>query len=343
MEFPKLKDFKSAVASATLAVSVFAGAGVASAQEHTFKWSHSSSIDSIVDKTTKAIIAEIEEKTDGRIEFKLFPASQLGDWIEVNEQVVRGVVDFASQPVSPSYDPRLQIRVLPYSVMNFAEVEEAYFSDDPYLFNMMRDMMGESDMTALAVVAQGFGGGGFRECPEDVFDAEANNGVKMRFPPGNQAWQTMVAALGFEPTPVPWGELYLGLQTGLVDAQVGGQPYNTWTTHRDVTECWVQFNTHFQNSFIFANSEAFNSVSEADQQIIREAVKTHGLASLDLARGDDQKYMDLMTEAGINVIVPNAEQLANIAKVVRDQVWPVMDEVIGKDLMDIMREKAGLK
>jgi|TARA_B110000908_G_scaffold96032_1_gene113576 TRAP-type C4-dicarboxylate transport system substrate-binding protein len=165
----------------------------------------------------------------------------------------------------------------------------------------------------------------------------------MRFPPGNQAWQTMVAALGFEPTPVPWGELYLGLQTGLVDAQVGGQPYNTWTTHRDVTECWVQFNTHFQNSFIFANSEAFNSVSETDQQIIRDAVKTHGLASLDLARGDDQKYMDLIAEAGINVIVPNAKQLANIAKVVRDQVWPVMDEVIGKDLMDIMREKAGLK
>ena len=110
-----------------------------------------------------------------------------------------------------------------------------------------------------------------------------------------------------------------------------------------MTECWVQFNTHFQNSFIFANSEAFNSVSETDQQIIRDAVKTHGLASLDLARGDDQKYMDLIAEAGINVIVPNAKQLANIAKVVRDQVWPVMDEVIGKDLMDIMREKAGLK
>jgi len=340
MEIPRLKRVIGAVASAVLMLGVAAGS--AQAQEHTFKWSHSFPVDSIVDTTTKAIIAEIEEKTEGRIAFKLFPAGQLGDWVEVNEQVVRGVVEFASQPVSPSYDPRLQIRVLPYSVMNFAEVEQAYFSDDPYLFNMMSELMGENGMTTLGVVAQGFGGGGFRECPENVFDAASNSGIKMRFPPGNQAWQNMVAALGFEPTPVPWGELYLGLQTGLVDAQVGGQPYNTWTTHRDVTECWVQFNTHFQNSFVFANTDAFNGLSKADQQIIRDAVEGAALASLDLAHGEDQKYMDLMSEAGIKVIVPTDEQLARIATVAREQVWPVMDEVIGKDLMDIMREKAGL-
>lgn len=338
MGFPKSKGFTAMLTTAALVV----GAG-ASAQEHTFKWSHSFPVDSIVGKTTEAIIEEIEEKTDGRIAFKLFPAGQLGDWVEVNEQVVRGVVDFASQPVSPSYDPRLQVRVLPYSVMNFAEVEQAYFEDEPYMFNMMQGMMAENGMTALGVVAQGFGGGGFRECPTDVFDAASNSGIKMRFPPGNQAWENMVSALGFEPTPVPWGELYLALQTGLVDAQVGGQPYNTWTTHRDVTDCWVQFNTHFQNSFVFANSDAFVSLSEADQQIVRDAVKAHGLASLDLARGDDQKYMDLMSEAGIKVIVPSDEQLADIAKLAREQVWPVMDDVIGSDLMDIMRDKAGLK
>lgn len=332
-----------ATAGSVLAIVAALGAGAVSAQSVELKWSHASSVDSIVDQATKAMIAEIEEKTDGRVTFKLFPSGQLGDWTEVNEQVVRGVVDFATQPVSPSYDPRLQIRVLPYSVMNFAEVEAAYFGDDPYLFDTMAEMMGENDMTALGVVAQGFGGGGFRECPENVFDIDSVKGMKMRFPPGNQAWQNMVAALGFEPTPVPWGELYLALQTGLVDAQVGGQPYNTWTTHRDVTECWVQYNTHFQNSFVFANSDAFDGLSAEDQEIVRSAVETHGLASLELARGDDQKYMDLMAENGIDVIVPDDEQLAVIARIAREQVWPVMDEVIGADLMDMMREKAGIQ
>ena len=327
---------------AILTVNLGLGTGTIQAQEHTFIWSHSSSVDSIVDITTKAIIAEIEQKTDGRIRFKLFPAGQLGDWIEVTEQVMRGVVNFATQPVSPSYDPRLQIRVLPYSVMNFDEVEEAYFGDDPYLFNMMSDMMAEGGMTALSVVAQGFGGGGFRECPADVFDASSNRGLKMRFPPGNQAWENMVSALGFEPTPVPWGELYLGLQTGLVDAQVGGQPFDTWAAHRDVTDCWVMFNTHFQNAFVFASSKTFQKLSQSDQKIIRDAIETHGLASLDMARGEDEKYMKLMSEAGIKIVLPSDEQLANIAKVARERVWPVMDEIIGEDLMNIMRKKAGL-
>ena len=66
------------------------------------------------------------------------------------------------------------------------------------------------------------------------------------------------------------------------------------------------------------------------------------MASLDMARGEDQKYMDLMAEDGIEVIVPDEDQLARIAKLAREQVWPVMDDVIGKDLMDMMREKAGL-
>ncbi|MEM6462013.1 MAG: TRAP transporter substrate-binding protein DctP [Pseudomonadota bacterium] len=342
MGFFGSKSSMNTIASAVLFSGILASAGIASAQEHTFKWSHSSPVDSIADKTTKAIVAEIEEKSDGRITFQLFPAGQLGDWIEVNEQVLRGVVDFATQPVSPSYDPRLQIRVLPYAVMNFTEVENAYFGDDPYLFTMMRDMMAENEMTALAVVAEGFGGGGFRKCPEDVFDTASHSGVKMRFPPGNQAWEKMVGALGYEPTPVPWGELYLALQTGLVDAQVGGQPFNTWTTHRDVTDCWVQFNTHFQNAFVFANSQVFDGLSEEDQMMIRDAVESHASASLDMARGEDKKYMDLMSEAGITVIVPTDEQLETIATLARQQVWPVMDDVIGKDIMDVMRQKAGL-
>lgn len=315
------------------------------AQDFEFKWSHHEPIDSIVDRTTRAIAEDIERESDGRISIKVFPASQLGDWNEVSSQVERGSVDFATQPVSSSTDPRLQIRVLPYSVMNYAEAEVAYFGEDPYLFDMMADMMAESDLTALAVVAQGFGGAGFRDCPEvDVFDVSADKGgLRVRFPPGNQSWENMVSSLGFNPTPVPWGELYLGLQTKLVDGQVGGQPSSTYSNFRDVTSCWVQFNTHFQNSFIFANAETFASLPAEDQELIREISARHATGSLELARAEDRKYMDQMAaEEGIQVLVPTEGQLTEIATAVRMSVWPLMDDVIGEDIMNMMRERAGI-
>ena len=337
------KGLHLATAAAGLLLGALASVGPSVAQEHTFRWSHYEPVGSIVDTLTNDITKEIEERSEGRLKFNVFPASQLGDWTEVSDQVARGVVDFATQPVSTSYDPRLQVRVLPYSVMNYEEVEAAYFGEDPYLFNLMSEMMADGGLKALAVVAQGFGGASFRECPEgDLFDLSVDRGLKMRFPPGNQAWEKMIETLGYSPTPVPWGELYLALQTGLVDAQAGGHPYSTYSAFRDVTDCWVQFNTHFQNSFVFANRATWEGLSAEDQALIAEVTQRHALAALDAAKGEDEKYMAEMEAAGITVIVPTDEQLASVAAVVRQEVWPVMENVIGPEIMALMREKAGI-
>jgi hypothetical protein len=49
-----------------------------------------------------------------------------------------------------------------------------------------------------------------------------------------------------------------------------------------------------------------------------------------------------MENAGIKVVVPSDEELATLANTVRSKVWPEMDKVIGKEVMDIMRKHAGL-
>ncbi len=177
-----------------------------------WRWAHYQPIDSIVDKVSKAVVQEIAQKSRGRIKIDIYPASQLGDWMEISEQIMRGSVEIGLLPVSPSYDPRIQVRVLPYSVMNWKEAEEAYLGKNPYILNIMEEVMLGIDLKALAVVAQGFGGGGFASVPTvDVLDpASDKKGIKMRFPPGNQAWENMVKAMGFLPTPVPWGDYVHG-------------------------------------------------------------------------------------------------------------------------------------
>ena len=309
-----------------------------------WKWAHYQPVDSLVDKMTSAMKEEIETKTNGTIQITVYPANQLGDWMEVSEQIMRGAVDIGILPVSPSYDARLQVRVLPYSVMNWKEAKEAYLGDDPYLFNIMADAMDGIGLKALSVVAAGFGGGGFASVPEfDVLDPDADKqGYKMRFPPGNQAWENLVLALGFNPTPVPWGELYIAQQTKLVDCQIGGQPFNTWSSFRDVTKVWVQYNTHFQNSFAYMNKKAWEKLTPEQQKIVQEVCSKYGDESFTSAMAEDEKYRESLAGAGIKVIMPTDEQLAVIAKKVRQNVWPAMDKVIGKDIMDIMRKHAGL-
>lgn len=336
------------VVSLLVMVSLILSLGVACAfaeqPQVEWKWAHYQPVDSLVDKLTNSMKEEIEERTNGSIEITVYPANQLGDWMEVSEQIMRGAVDIGILPVSPSYDATLQVRVLPYSVMNWEEAREAYLGDDPYLFDIMSDAMDGIGLKALSVVAAGFGGGGFASLPEfDVLAPQADKeGYKMRFPPGNQAWENLVIALGFTPTPVPWGELYIAQQTKLVDCQIGGQPYNTWSSFRDVTKLWVQYNTHFQNSFAYMNKEAWEELSPEQQEIVQDVTSRYADKSFEMAMDEDQQYRDKMENAGIKVVVPSDEQLATLANTVRSKVWPEMDKVIGKEVMDIMRKHAGL-
>lgn len=309
-----------------------------------WRWAHYQPVDSLVDKLSKAMKQDIEEKTNGAIKITIYPANQLGDWMEVSELIMRGAVDIGILPVSPSYDARLQVRVLPYSVMNWDEAKAAYLGEDPYLFNIMADAMDGIGLKALSVVAAGFGGGGFASDPEfDVLDPESDKqGYKMRFPPGNQAWENLVLALGFNPTPVPWGELYIAQQTKLVDCQIGGQPYNTWSSFRDVTKVWVQYNTHFQNSFAYMNKKSWEKLIPEQQKIIQDLAVKYGNESFVSAMAEDQQYREQLAASGIKVVQPTQAQLAALAKRVRENVWPAMDKVIGKEIMDVMRQKAGL-
>ena len=50
-----------------------------------------------------------------------------------------------------------------------------------------------------------------------------------------------------------------------------------------------------------------------------------------------------MKDYGMKVIVPSDSQLKKFAKKVREVVWPEMDKIVGKSIMDICRKHAGVK
>ncbi len=69
-----------------------------------------------------------------------------------------------------------------------------------------------------------------------------------------------------------------------------GNLYNTWISFRDVTKSWVQYNTHFQNSFIYMNANLWKKLTPDDQQIIKNAAMNHSKVSFSIARAEDEKY-----------------------------------------------------
>ena len=60
-------------------------------------------------KLADEVAKEIGQKTKGRIEIKVFPGNQLGDYTLVYEELIRGTIDMSLTSVPSQFDPRLEL------------------------------------------------------------------------------------------------------------------------------------------------------------------------------------------------------------------------------------------
>ena len=68
----------------------------------------------------------VKAKSQGRLDIKVYPANQLGDWTEVYEQVMGAAVEMTMGAVPSTFDRRLAIDSFPYAVTDYAEAATAY-------------------------------------------------------------------------------------------------------------------------------------------------------------------------------------------------------------------------
>ena len=100
----------------------------------------------------------ISSRQDRRtITVTVYPASQLGDWTEVYNQVIAGAIDMAMQPLSTDSDKRLAITWFPYTFTDYASAAKA-LSADGYITKIVDDIIAEQGLKLLATYGAGMGG-----------------------------------------------------------------------------------------------------------------------------------------------------------------------------------------
>ncbi len=113
---------------------------------------------------------EIEEATDGRIQIKVYPANQLGDYIQVYEEVIKGSIEMAAITVPSQFDQRLEIACFPYMVENYDQIKRIY-APGGFLFDIMDGLHDKLGVKLLGFNISGFGGFGttkpVKESPAD--------------------------------------------------------------------------------------------------------------------------------------------------------------------------------
>ena len=327
------------VAAAALIVGLV---GPAQAADFKFRLSTMAQPESDAHKFVLDFAKKVGERTSDRINIRVYPANQLGDWDEVHELIMQGAVDIGMQSLSVKFDQGLALAWFPYTVQSYESAEKA-FSVGGYIYNIVDDMIAKQDMKLLGVYGYGMGGAGFTKPVPYPRDPNAKQSRKCRVWPGGTTHRVLMERFGFNTAPVPWAELYTARQTGVVDGQVGGTPELEVENFVDITKMWIQYNDHFEPNWLVMNKTSYEKMSAADRKIALDTAQELSRKRFVEMKAADDRYLQIMRDKGVDVVILTEAELAKFADVARTEVWPKIADEVGPEVMAKLKKELGIK
>jgi TRAP-type C4-dicarboxylate transport system substrate-binding protein len=316
-------------------------AGFAAEPEYKWRMAQVHPVDSDYDLRAKGFAQKVEERTNGRIHIDVFSGGVLGDWTETFEMVSRGSLEVNMAQANSNFDPKLNLAYyFPYLVKDIDEAKKVY-GKDGWAYKIIQDLWEAHNVKALAVIPLGMSGVSLREKPASYADPTVNNQMKVRVMPIKPCELTY-EAMGYISTPIPYAEAYSAIQTGIADGQMGGPPFQAWQ-FKDVNKVWIQYNDYFESWWIAVNLDLWNKLSPEDQEILRTAALEESDIQWERAAAEDEEYRNkLKDEYGWEIVMLSQEELTTIADHVRKVVWPKLEDLLGKELMDRVYKESGI-
>lgn len=251
---------------------------------------------------------EIAEKTDGAVTAELYPSGQLGGDADLINSLAldSGTVDIIITDASnfATYEPKMGISALPFQ---FADFDEAWAFMDSEIEAEAEASLIDQNMRVLAHYCNGFrcvtNSKGAVETPADM------EGMLIRTPENPVIMATM-AALGANPQPLSFSELYQALQQKTYDAQENPIPVIYNNNLFEVQE-YLSVTNHIYSGMCFTIAEStWNKLSEEQQAIVEEAAKASAEYDRELNKEQTESLVASLEEKGMKINYPELDAFA---------------------------------
>lgn len=197
--------------------------------------------------------------------------------------------------------PAWSIVTTPYVFRDQAHMKKVFDSEvGKELFAMMEKQMG---LKVLAVPYIGTRHLGLK--PKKKINTPTDlAGIKLRMPPG-EGWQFVGTALGANPTPLAFTEVYTALQTGAIDGQDNPMGAVRSMKFFEVSTQIVKTGHLIANNLFTVSLSKWNSLSPAQQKNLQEAADKFAAAVTAHALKDDVEQETFLKQQGLDVYTPD--------------------------------------
>jgi tripartite ATP-independent transporter DctP family solute receptor len=325
----------------TLGAAIVGAASSAFADTKILKFAHDNKTDPFENPAhaCTAVFANIvEADTNGSIKVEVYPSNQLGSAAEhvqfIQDNVVQATL--TSTGAISSYYPRIDVLNLAFAFDHNAATYEVF--DGPFGTALAADI--EATIPNSKVLGFPDTGGFFaitnsKRSIENLEDFEGIRVRTMTLP----SHQKIIQAMGGEAYPLSWGEVYSGLQTGVIDGQMNPVPIISFANFSEVQD-YMTLTNHLFSPYTFMMSKSFwDSLSEDEQRVVNYAAESCVTASRGLSRiieASDRGLAGLMDK--IEVTALSAEAREEFKAAAQPAVLKHVEEELGDEGVALLNQ-----
>ena len=239
----------------------------------------------------------LEKKSGGKHKIKVFNKSALGTEKETVDQVKIGALDFTRVNVGPmnAICPMTQVPTMPFL---FRSIEHMRHSLDGPVGEEILKSCESAGFIGLAFYDSGARSIYAKKPIKTVADAK---GLKIRVQQSD-LWVALVSAMGANATPMPYGEVYTGLKTGLIDAAENNIPSFDTAKHVEAVKFYSKTEHSMAPEILVMSKIIYDKLPKAEQDMIRAAAKES--VAFERQKWDEQEAKSLanVKAAGAQII-----------------------------------------
>ncbi|MER9403713.1 TRAP transporter substrate-binding protein [Mesorhizobium caraganae] len=269
----------------------------------------------------------VKERTAGRYAVELYHSAQLGEEKDTIEQVRTGVIDLNRISMAPfnGLIPETTVPSLPY-----------IFRSEDHMHKVMDGAVGDQVAAAfeqVGLVLLAFydsGARSFYNSKKPINSLADLAGMKFRVIQSD-IFVDMVAALGANATPMPYGEVYSAIETGVIDGAENNFPSYDTAKHAEVAKFYsLDEHTMVPEAFVMAKS-SWDKLTPEDQAIFKAAAKESVARQRELWTAKVKESRAKVEAAGSQITTPDKQPFI-------DAMGPVYEKHVKDDKLKAMVE-----
>ena len=299
-----------------IAAVAVAALGLAQAQTRTIKFANQNAKGHPIVQGMERFAQLVEAKSGGKLKVNVFPGGALGSDQANVSALQGGTLEMASMNsgIFASLVKDFEIYDFPFLFANPKEADAVV--DGPFGAGVHAKLQ-EKGIVGLAYYELGFRQ--LTNSKRPIQKVEDIAGLKLRVIPNpiNVDW---VSALGANPTPLPFPELYAALEQGAVDGQENPVATIQGAKLNEVQKYLTLTNHQYNPQSVVMSKKFWDSLSADEKKVVQDAALESAKYQREVSRASAASILDALRKAGMQVTeLPPAE----VAKL-REKMKPVV-------------------